>query len=63
MRDRRAQLEVIEVADEGHAPLLEGDALLRQIVRFVDQCEVASRGTPPTMAHGEVASHAASPAA
>ncbi len=45
MRARRKQMDVIEVADEGHAPLLEGDDLLRRIVRFVEECEVASRAT------------------
>ena len=38
MRARRAHLDVIEVADQGHAPLLEGE-LVRQIVGFVDKCE------------------------
>ncbi len=45
MRARRTQMEVIEVADEGHAPLLEGDELLGRIVRFAAGCDVASRKT------------------
>ena len=46
MRERRAKMEIIEIADQGHVPLLEGDDLLRQIARFVESCEVASRATP-----------------
>jgi pimeloyl-ACP methyl ester carboxylesterase len=34
MRSRRSQMEVIEVADQGHAPLLEGE-LVRQIASFI----------------------------
>jgi pimeloyl-ACP methyl ester carboxylesterase len=41
MRARRAEMDIIEVADQGHAPLLEGQ-LVRQIVRFVEKCEGAS---------------------
>ncbi len=48
MRERRTKMELIEVADQGHAPLLEGDDLLRRVVRFVADCEVASRRTPTT---------------
>jgi pimeloyl-ACP methyl ester carboxylesterase len=44
MAARREKMDVIEVADQGHAPLLEGE-LVRQIVRFVENCETASRGT------------------
>jgi pimeloyl-ACP methyl ester carboxylesterase len=38
MRARRTKMEMIEVADQGHAPLLEGD-LVRQIASFVQACE------------------------
>ena len=48
MRARREQMEVIEVADQGHAPLLEGESLLRGVIRFVEDCEIASRRTPTT---------------
>ncbi len=48
MRARREQMEVIEVADQGHAPLLEGEDLLRGVIRFVENCEIASRRTPTT---------------
>jgi pimeloyl-ACP methyl ester carboxylesterase len=47
MRARRAHLDVIEVADQGHAPLLEGD-LVSQIVGFVDKCEHAGQHAPTT---------------
>jgi pimeloyl-ACP methyl ester carboxylesterase len=40
MRGRRATLDVIEVPDQGHAPILEGD-LVRRIVRFVESCDAA----------------------
>ena len=46
MRVRREQMDVIEVADQGHAPLLEGENLLRGVMRFVEDCEIASRRTP-----------------
>ena len=48
MRARREQMEVIEVADQGHAPLLEGESLLRGVIRFVEDCEIARRRTPAT---------------
>jgi pimeloyl-ACP methyl ester carboxylesterase len=38
MRDRRPQMDLIEVPDEGHAPLLEGE-LLGRIVRFAGRCD------------------------
>jgi pimeloyl-ACP methyl ester carboxylesterase len=46
MRERRPDLQVIEVADQGHTPLLEGDDLLSQVVRFVTACDGKER-TPP----------------
>ncbi len=48
MRARREQMEVIEVADQGHVPLLEGESLLRGVIRFVEHCETASRRTSTT---------------
>jgi hypothetical protein len=45
MRARRPDLQAIEVADQGHVPLLEGDDLLREIVGFVAACDVASGAT------------------
>ena len=46
MRERRADLQAIEVADQGHTPLLEGDDLLSQVVQFVTACDGKDR-TPP----------------
>jgi pimeloyl-ACP methyl ester carboxylesterase len=40
MRARRKNMDLIEVPDQGHAPLLEGQ-LVRQIVKFVEGCEAA----------------------
>jgi pimeloyl-ACP methyl ester carboxylesterase len=39
MRTRRKDMDVIEVADQGHAPILEGE-LVRQICGFVHKCEI-----------------------
>ena len=39
MRERRAKMGIIEIADQGHVPLLEGDDLLRQIACFVTTCK------------------------
>jgi pimeloyl-ACP methyl ester carboxylesterase len=47
MRARRTNMDVIEVADQGHAPLLEGE-LVRQIASFVKGCEDARGGAPTT---------------
>jgi pimeloyl-ACP methyl ester carboxylesterase len=48
MRERRdGKMDFIEVPDQGHAPLLEGN-LVRQIVRFVANCEAARQGAPST---------------
>jgi len=45
MRARHVNLESIEVADQGHVPLLEGDVLLHRIRAFVDKCDFAG-GAP-----------------
>jgi pimeloyl-ACP methyl ester carboxylesterase len=47
MRTRRTAMDLIEVADQGHAPLLEGD-IVRRVVNFVEACEDARRGPPTT---------------
>jgi hypothetical protein len=39
MRARHPDFECIEVADQGHVPLLEGDELLGRIAVFVRKCE------------------------
>lgn len=42
MRKRRKTMDVIEVPDQGHAPLLEGE-LVKQIVRFAADCEATRK--------------------
>ena len=39
MRARRPDLEAIEIAGEGHAPLLADDRTLEPIARFAAQCD------------------------
>jgi pimeloyl-ACP methyl ester carboxylesterase len=39
MRARHAGLESIEVPDQGHVPLLEGDDLVRRVSAFIEKCE------------------------
>ena len=39
MRAHRARLDVVEVTDEGHAPLLTGDVVIGRIAAFVRACE------------------------
>jgi hypothetical protein len=39
---------LIEVPDQGHAPLLEGE-LVRQIVSFVENCEGARQSAGPAL--------------
>jgi pimeloyl-ACP methyl ester carboxylesterase len=41
MQARHPAIEVIEVADQGHVPLLEGDELLQQVAQFVARCDKA----------------------
>jgi pimeloyl-ACP methyl ester carboxylesterase len=41
MAARHPGLDIIEVADQGHVPLLEGDELLRRIDDFVAKCDGA----------------------
>jgi pimeloyl-ACP methyl ester carboxylesterase len=43
MRLRHPDLESIEVPDQGHVPLLEGDDLIRRITAFVEKCERTAR--------------------
>jgi pimeloyl-ACP methyl ester carboxylesterase len=42
MRARHPTLESIEIADQGHVPLLEGNALLNHIRAFVEKCDAAA---------------------
>lgn len=46
MQARRSKLESIQVPDQGHAPLLEGEDILFRIARFVEACELESRAMP-----------------
>jgi len=43
MRARHPDLESIEVPDQGHVPLLEGDDLICRITAFVEKCERTAR--------------------
>jgi pimeloyl-ACP methyl ester carboxylesterase len=42
MRARHLDLESIEVPDQGHVPLLEGEDLIRRITAFVEKCDTAT---------------------
>lgn len=39
MRDCRRDLQLLEVPDQGHAPLLSDDATIRRIADFIGECE------------------------
>jgi pimeloyl-ACP methyl ester carboxylesterase len=41
MLARRRELDIVVVPDQGHAPLLETDRLVRRIAAFVASCDVA----------------------
>ena len=43
MRTRRTSLDVVDVPDEGHAPLLTGDDIIGRIASFVESCERSNR--------------------
>ena len=43
MRERRHDIDVIEVPDQGHAPVLAGRDLLHRIANFIVYCEVSAR--------------------
>ena len=43
MRARRRDLEVVEVADQGHAPLLNGADTIKRIAQFIRRCDTQAR--------------------
>jgi len=47
MRARHPGLESIEVADQGHVPLLEGADLIQRVAVFVEKCERAAQPQKP----------------
>ncbi len=48
MRSRHPDFQCIEVADQGHVPLLEGDELLGSIAGFVGKCERGAASDIPS---------------
>lgn len=48
MRERRAKMESIEIPDQGHVPLLEGEDLIARIVGFVEACEIKGPRNSPS---------------
>ena len=42
MQARRADMDVVEVPDQGHAPLLDAPGLLRRIASFIAFCEISA---------------------
>jgi pimeloyl-ACP methyl ester carboxylesterase len=49
MAARHPGMQCIEVADQGHVPLLEGNDLLRQVIAFAATCETARAALAPAV--------------
>jgi pimeloyl-ACP methyl ester carboxylesterase len=50
MKEHHPGMEVIEVPDEGHVPLLVGEGLLQKIAAFVAGCDAAAKRPCPSLA-------------
>src|SRR5262249_59189845 len=48
MLARRSELDIVVVADQGHAPLLEAPKLMRRIAAFAASCDAADGGSRPS---------------
>jgi hypothetical protein len=44
MQARRSDLDVLEISDQGHAPLLDDEPTLERIAAFVRRCDEANIG-------------------
>jgi pimeloyl-ACP methyl ester carboxylesterase len=47
MKERHPAMDIIEVPDQGHVPVLAGADLLNSIAAFVAKCDAAAKWTGP----------------